>query len=532
MANDTGSGEGTPFARADIRAFLFADIRGYTRFTQERGDDAASALAGRFADVVGEAVPVFEGELLELRGDEALCVFRSARQALRAAVELQRRLRTATDDHPAFPLGVGTGLDAGEAVPTKGGYRGASLNLAARLCAAAAGGEVLATERLVGLAGSVAGVEIGPPRSLPVRGLRSRERVMRVTPDEPLPPAPRPPGLSSGSSRRRRVAAGAAVVLAVVGGTFVVTLSRRATGLAASVPVRINSVAVIDPDSGRVIRDITVGVAPSSIATGYGDAWTANAGSGTVSRIGIHTMSVFTFGLLGSPSAIAAGMGSVWAYDNDVGRIFQIDPTQNPPGAVNSFALRACTQVTCDNGEIATGYGRVWVGDGQQGLYSLNPATHRFRHVPATIPAHAVAAANGLVYTSDAGTIAWIDPHTDAHDTRVLIGDSSGYGTLGIAAAPSAVWAVSPLTGQIYRVDPTTLSSTAQRTVAAGLESIAIGGGSAWVTNQASGTLIQLALQSARVVRVIHLGKAPTAVAYANGHVWVTIENPKALIDP
>ena len=75
-----------PISGADIRTFLFADMRGYTRFTQEYGDDAASALAGRFADLVLEAVPEFEGELLELRGDEALCVFRSARQALRASV--------------------------------------------------------------------------------------------------------------------------------------------------------------------------------------------------------------------------------------------------------------------------------------------------------------------------------------------------------------------------------------------------------------------------------------------------------------
>src|SRR5512140_1263060 len=105
-------------------------MRGYTRYTQERGDEAASALAGRFADLVRETVPEFEGELLELRGDEALCVFRSARQALRAAVELQRRLQSASDDEPAFPLGVGMGLDAGEAIPTEGGYRGASLNLA------------------------------------------------------------------------------------------------------------------------------------------------------------------------------------------------------------------------------------------------------------------------------------------------------------------------------------------------------------------------------------------------------------------
>src|SRR6476646_7947170 len=137
-------GESAPLVSgADIRTFLFADIRGYTRFTQEHGDDAASALAGQFADLVRETVPEFDGELVELRGDEALCVFSSARQALLAAIRLQRRFRAPTGGQEPFPLGVGMGLDAGEAVPTEGGYRGRALNFAARLCAVAHGGEVL-----------------------------------------------------------------------------------------------------------------------------------------------------------------------------------------------------------------------------------------------------------------------------------------------------------------------------------------------------------------------------------------------------
>jgi class 3 adenylate cyclase len=43
VAEDTRSGEASsPVSVADIRTFLFADMRGYTRFTQEHGDDAAS----------------------------------------------------------------------------------------------------------------------------------------------------------------------------------------------------------------------------------------------------------------------------------------------------------------------------------------------------------------------------------------------------------------------------------------------------------------------------------------------------------
>jgi class 3 adenylate cyclase len=76
VAEDTRSGEAPPPAvsGADIRTFLFVDMRGYTRFTQEHGDEAASALAGRFADFVRATVPENEGERLELRRDEAFCV--------------------------------------------------------------------------------------------------------------------------------------------------------------------------------------------------------------------------------------------------------------------------------------------------------------------------------------------------------------------------------------------------------------------------------------------------------------------------
>jgi class 3 adenylate cyclase len=103
-------------ADAELRTFLIADIRGYT-FTKTRGDAAAGLLAKRFAEIVFSGVSARGGTLLELRGDEALVVFASARQALRAAVELQRQFAHETQAEPSLPLSVGIGLDAGEAVP-------------------------------------------------------------------------------------------------------------------------------------------------------------------------------------------------------------------------------------------------------------------------------------------------------------------------------------------------------------------------------------------------------------------------------
>src|SRR5919201_3122776 len=107
-----------------VLTFLIADVRGYTGFTQERGDEEAGRLAAVFAELARDTVVACGGELIELRGDEALCTFGSARQAVRAAVELQIAFRRRGDDGQTFPLPIGVGLDAGEAVPIEGGYRG------------------------------------------------------------------------------------------------------------------------------------------------------------------------------------------------------------------------------------------------------------------------------------------------------------------------------------------------------------------------------------------------------------------------
>jgi hypothetical protein len=91
---ESGSLEAQGAAR--IQTFLIADIRGYTLFTQERGDEAAGKLAARFARIAREVVQHRGGSVIELRGDEAVAVFASARQAVAAAVDLQERLADET----------------------------------------------------------------------------------------------------------------------------------------------------------------------------------------------------------------------------------------------------------------------------------------------------------------------------------------------------------------------------------------------------------------------------------------------------
>ncbi|MDP8956979.1 MAG: hypothetical protein M3N24_08485, partial [Actinomycetota bacterium] len=138
-----------------VRTFLIADVRGYTAFTREHGDAEAARLAKKFADLARDAVEARRGRVLELRGDEALAVFESTAQAVRAALEFQATCMEETAEDPSLPLTVGIGIDVGDAIPVEDGFRGVALNTAARLCSQAVAGQVLVTRAVAERAGEV-----------------------------------------------------------------------------------------------------------------------------------------------------------------------------------------------------------------------------------------------------------------------------------------------------------------------------------------------------------------------------------------
>ena len=172
--------EGASHAGGAVLTFLMADVRGSTRFTLEHGDEAAALLATQFGALTREIVSAHEGAIIQLRGDEALAVFSSARQALRAAFTLQQRYARETMAETTLPLKVGIGLDAGEAIPVEGGYRGAVLNLAGRLCALAGPSEVLASEGVIHLAGKLEGLRYAERGAVQLKGFAHPVRVLQV----------------------------------------------------------------------------------------------------------------------------------------------------------------------------------------------------------------------------------------------------------------------------------------------------------------------------------------------------------------
>jgi hypothetical protein len=172
---------------------------------------------------VGEGVEVRGGSLIEIRGDEALVVFDSARQAIRAAVDLQSRFSEESAADPELPLRVGIGIDSGEAIRLPdGSFRGAALNIAARLCGLASGGEIILSEGTSHLAGRLPGLRYVDRGRAHLKGIADTVRLIRVTPEEE--PAQQPWILMFFSRPGRigwRVGAGVALIAAATAAAVV-----------------------------------------------------------------------------------------------------------------------------------------------------------------------------------------------------------------------------------------------------------------------------------------------------------------------
>jgi adenylate cyclase len=139
-------------------AVCFLDITGYTRLTEERGDEAAAELAARLAHLVRRASQEHRGTPVKWLGDGVMFYFREPGDAVLAAVEMVE----VVGSHGLPPAHVG--IHAGPVVFQEGDYFGRTVNLAARIAEYARPGEVLVSQEVVDAAeGSpVVFTEIGP----------------------------------------------------------------------------------------------------------------------------------------------------------------------------------------------------------------------------------------------------------------------------------------------------------------------------------------------------------------------------------
>ena len=133
--------------------FMFADIAGFTALTEAHGDQEAAKLVGEFCEAVAAELPAFGGTQVKTIGDALMLRIPDPGTAVLLGLRIAHDVLRG---HGAPAVRVG--MHHGPAIERAGDYIGSTVNLAARVSAAATGGEVLLTARTAATAPQVEGV--------------------------------------------------------------------------------------------------------------------------------------------------------------------------------------------------------------------------------------------------------------------------------------------------------------------------------------------------------------------------------------
>jgi branched-chain amino acid transport system substrate-binding protein len=515
--------------------FLFTDIEESTLLLRALGDGYGDVLATH-RRLLREAGARHGGHEIDAQGDSTFAAFATARDALRAAIDGQAALTA----HP-WPDGaavrVRMGLHTAEPTVSDGAYVGLGVHRAARICAAARGGQILAS----GATRSVL-VEHGPPgpalRDLGARrlkGLGEPERLYEVTAGAAGPPrrgarGRRPPAVTDHTRRAAWVAA-AAVVLAAAAVLLLVTRG-GGPGVRALVPA--DAVGAIDPSSGRVVATAPVGAEPRRLAAAGGTLWAAAGGSAGLAAVDVHRRAV-ALGVAaeGRPGDVATGLGSVWTIDERGGRLLELSPAYRR--VVRRFRLprpRVPPELVVVRSfnpwAVAIGAGAVWVTNGSSRLLRLDPRTGARTEVAAGRPLDGVAVAGSGVWAISGrhAVAVRIDPRRARATDRIPIASRPGFDSpypIAVEAGLGSVWVLNANTATVTRIDPVQRLITG--TIPIGIDHqpvrLAVGAGAVWVAG-ADGTLSRIDPVTNAVTTRATVARRLNDIAVAGGAVWVS----------
>ena len=156
MPDASASGERRDLPRGTV-TFLFTDIEGSTELVRVLGGGYGDVRA-EHGRLIEDACSAHEGHLIDTQGDAHFAAFDRAADAVATAVDAQRKL--AVVEWPeGTQLRVRMGLHTAEPFLHTSGYLGLGLHRAARICAAAHGGQILVSNATAGIVEDLESVE-------------------------------------------------------------------------------------------------------------------------------------------------------------------------------------------------------------------------------------------------------------------------------------------------------------------------------------------------------------------------------------
>ena len=129
-----------------FRAIMFTDLEGSTQMISALGDDRSMELLRLHNALTRDALRAHSGTEIKHTGDGFMTSFTSAVSAVECAIDIQKTMARHNEENPTAEMNLRIGINAGEPVHNDKQLYGASVNLAARLCAHAEPASILVAQ--------------------------------------------------------------------------------------------------------------------------------------------------------------------------------------------------------------------------------------------------------------------------------------------------------------------------------------------------------------------------------------------------
>ncbi|MEP6978990.1 MAG: adenylate/guanylate cyclase domain-containing protein [Thermoleophilia bacterium] len=491
-----------------VVTIMHVDVEGSTSLTTREGDELARRVLAHTKRLVRERVEAAGGKEIDAVGDAMMLTFVSTRRAIAGAIDVQRTLVERERAEPGSTLPVRIGLNVGEVLELEGTPFGATVNAGARVVAKAAGGQILVSEMVRQLAGTVPGVSYRDRGRHDFKGFDQKWRLYEVVFDRPPSPArPAPP------QRRRRApwvaAAVAATVLAAAAGAFVATRGGGGDGLRS---LHRNTVGLLDPQTGHILKEVHVGSGPRAVAAAAGFVWVANYDDETVTLIVERSGRTATIPVGGHPIAIAADREGAWVLELER-RLVYVD---------RRFA-RITIRAPAQADRIAIGAGSLWTASHRTTVRRLNRGGRPVGDpIVPDLGTNDLAVSRGTLWACGEG-LTPIDVRTGLPGQAVTFAGSC----TAVAAAGDAVWCLLGggglgTTTRVVKFNAEEGSLVGRIDVEGNPSALAAVADAAWLANPPQGTVTRVSAD-VREAQTIHVGATPTAVAVGRRGVWVAV---------
>jgi sugar lactone lactonase YvrE len=293
--------------------------------------------------------------------------------------------------------------------------------------------------------------------------------------------------------------------------------------------VRNASVVRVDARSGRVEAVVPVGVDPLQLVVAARQVWTMEFGEGTLARIDPGTNKAAAVDI-GEAAGMASDGDDIWVAANGK-TLVRLDGASGRQERVLKLAKKPLFELR-DAGFLTVSSGSIWLtipvlGDNSadQTLWRIDPQT-------GAVKARAPLLANPVSLAADARYV-WVANIDGGKVTRVEVATNTAknvaasIGPAGVATGAGSLW-VSHYVPEVWRIDPKTMRVQSKIHLDAGTtRGIAFGGGRVWVSTESRVVALDPATNA--VVQTIDLIEpkremGPTAIAYLDGDLWVSIE--------